>query len=478
MNRKEFLRYGSILTAASLLPAQGRTEWPSAGIYTRQPDGRPAPNDRNFMSPAVEDTIERLAGDIADKGLREMFIRCFPNTLDTTVFFDSEKDDTYIITGDIAAMWLRDSTAQVWPYLPLMKEDPLLKQMVRGLINRQAKCVQIDPYANAFYPDAMQTSYWASDQPAPGPGVHERKWEVDSLCYVIRLAYAYWRETGDPSPFGQQWKKAMQCITRTFATEQRPDDSSPYYFIRKTTAMEDAPVHQGTGRPARFTGMLYSMFRPSDDATLFPFLVPSNLFAVQSLRQLAVMAEEILADAALDNECRQLANEIENGIRAHGRRIHPAYGEVYAYETDGFGNAVFMDDANVPSLLSLSYLGILKPDDEIYRNTRKFLLSRDNPWFISGKIAEGNGSPHTGKHSIWPMSIIIRAITSEDPSEIKRCLGMLHQTHAGTYFMHESFENDKPVKFTRAWFAWANTLFGEMVMKVHREYPDILLTKF
>lgn len=478
MNRKEFLRYGSILTAASLLPVQGRAEWPATVIPVRQPDGRPTPNHRKFTSQAVEDTIERVAADISDEGLRKMFIRCFPNTLDTTVFFDSEREDTYIITGDIAAMWLRDSTAQVWPYLPLMKEDPGLKQMVRGLVNRQAKCVQIDPYANAFYPDAMQTSYWASDQPAPGPGVHERKWEVDSLCYVIRLAYAYWKETGDTSPFGHQWEKAMQCITRTFVTEQRPDDSSPYYFIRKTTAMEDAPVHQGTGRPARFTGMLYSMFRPSDDATLFPFLVPSNLFAVQSLRQLAVMAGEILADAALENECRQLANKIENGIRAHGRRIHPVYGEIYAYETDGFGNAAFMDDANVPSLLSLSYLGIHKPDDEIYRNTRKFLLSRDNPWFISGKIAEGNGSPHTGKHSIWPMGIIIRAITSDDPSEIKHCLGMLCQTHAGTYFMHESFVNDNPAKYTRAWFAWANTLFGELILKIHREYPDILLAKY
>jgi hypothetical protein len=270
----------------------------------------------------------------------------------------------------------------------------------------------------------------------------------------------------------------MQQIVDLFRAEQRPNGSSPYYFIRKTTAMEDAPAHGGTGRPARFTGMLYSMFRPSDDATLFPFLVPSNLFAVQSLRQLAEMAREVLSDPVFENECSHLADEIESGIRSHGRRNHPVYGEIYAYETDGYGNAVFMDDANVPSLLSLSYLGIHHPDDGIYRNTRNYLLSRDNPWFISGKIAEGNGSPHTGKNSIWPMGIIIRGITSTEPSEIKRCLGMLCQTHAGTYFMHESFVNDNPAKYTRAWFAWANTLFGELVLKVHREYPDILLSKY
>jgi hypothetical protein len=204
MNRKEFLRNSGILTAASILPVQCAGGWANRLPTQCLPDGRPELPERKFRSRAVEETIARVSADIADEGLREMFTRCFPNTLDTTVFFDSQQEDTYIITGDIAAMWLRDSTAQVWPYLPLMTEDPLLQQMVRGLVNRQAKCVLIDPYANAFYPDSTQASYWASDQPAPGPGVHERKWEVDSLCYVIRLAYGYWKETSDTVPFGPE----------------------------------------------------------------------------------------------------------------------------------------------------------------------------------------------------------------------------------------------------------------------------------
>jgi hypothetical protein len=263
-------------------------------------------------------------------------------------------------------------------------------------------------------------------------------------------------------------------IVKTFKTEQRKDGTTPYRFIRSTSRMTDAPVYEGRGRPIRPVGMICSMFRPSDDATVLPFLIPSNLFAVQSLRQLATIYRTELNDSAFAKECTELADEVEKAIEQWGTDKHLAFGRIYAYEADGFGNFLFMDDANVPSLMSLSYLGIHKPNDGIYKRTRKYLMSEFNPWYFEGTAAEGYGSPHTGKQSIWPMGIILRALTSNDKDEIAHCLHMLKATHAGTGFMHESFNKDNPADFSRSWFAWANTLFGELVITVYEEHPDLL----
>ena len=471
MNRRKFLARTAAFTASSFI-FQHR----SIATMMMVPNDRPEPSQRRFVSQAVEETINRVSSSIRNPELRRLFENCYPNTLDTTVFYFEEKgiEDTFIITGDIDAMWLRDSTAQVWPYLQLLHNDEALKKLIRGLVNRHAACVLLDPYANSFYRDASRPSAWSSDQPAPKPGVHERKWEVDSLCYVIRLAYGYWKATEDTTPFDDRWKNAMQTLVQTFKTEQRRNGYSPYRFKRVTSAMEDAPVHDGTGRPARYTGMIYSMFRPSDDATLYPFSIPSNLFAVQSLQQLEEMALKVLKDSSLVRECNTLAAEINAGIQKFGKGIHPVFGEIYAYEVDGLGNKIFMDDANVPSLLSLTYLGIHKPSDEIYRRTREFVLSEENPWFIKGQAGEGIGSPHTGKEHIWPMSIIMRALTSQRDEEILFCLNQLIETHAGSYFMHESFHKDDASRFSRPWFAWANTLLGELILNLYHQKPYLL----
>lgn len=438
---------------------------------------RPPMDKRTFVSEAVEETIRQVKPQIRDPKLAWMFENCYPNTLDTTVDFEvvDGRPDTFIITGDIDAMWLRDSTCQVWPYLFLIEKDEKLRQMIQGLIYRQTKCVLLDPYANAFYKDKNRPSEWQSDRPSPGPGVHERKWEVDSLCYVVRLAYEYWRRTGDSSCFDADWERAMRQIVSTFKTEQRKDGRSPYRFSRTTSRMTDAPVFDGTGQPMRPVGLIASMFRPSDDATLLPFLIPSNLFAVQSLRQIAQIYEKGLKkDKAFVQECRQLAGEVEKAVRKCGTARHRQFGTIYAYEVDGFGNVLFLDDSNVPSLMSLPYLGICNPQDPLYRRTRRFLLSEWNPWYLKGTVAEGTGSPHTGKTHIWPMGIILRALTSEDVKEIQLCLHLLKTTDAETGFMHESFHKDNPADFSRHWFAWANTLFGELILKVYHEHPDLL----
>jgi uncharacterized protein len=437
---------------------------------------RPAVAKRRFVSPAVETAIQTVRAKIADPELAWLFENCYPNTLDTTVDFDNsgEHPDSFIITGDIDAMWLRDSTAQVWPYLPYVGEDDKLRRLVEGLIRRQAKCILLDPYANAFYKDKSRPSEWQSDNPSPPRGVHERKWEIDSLCYPIRLANAYLQHTNDASILDDTWQQAMKLVVKTFRTEQRKDGATPYRFVRRTTVMIDAPPSDGIGRPVRPVGLIASAFRPSDDSTLFPFLIPSNLFAAQSLRQLAAIFGKRLNDSAFAAECTALADEVEAAVAAHAVRSHQDFGEIYAYEVDGFGNAVFWDDANVPSLMSLAYLGIHQPNDPLYVRTRAFLLSEQNPYFLRGTAATGQASPHSGTERIWPMGIILRARTSTSDDEIADCLRMLKRTHANTGFMHEAFNKDNPADYTRDWFAWANTLFGELILKIHDERPKLL----
>jgi meiotically up-regulated gene 157 (Mug157) protein len=444
------------------------------------PQGRPAQGERRFTSAAVEALIPRIQRSIADPALAAIFENCFPNTLDTTVLpgnFEG-KPDTYVATGDIDAMWLRDSSAQLWPYLPLAKEDAPLRALLEGAIRRQARMIVLDPYANAFMRDAAAAplSWAVKDKTEHRAGVGERKWEIDSLCYPIRLAHGYWRATGDTKPFDAQWKEAAWTIVRTFRTQQRKQERGPYSFQRESEIPTDTCPLGGWGNPALPVGMIFSMFRPSDDSCIYPLFVPANLFAVTSLRQLATMAAQVLGDAKLAAEAEALATEVERALDQYGKTRHASKGEIWAYEVDGYGNTLMMDDANAPGLLSLPYLGCCAVGDPLYQRTRAFALSESNPYFFRGKAAEGIGGPHIGMSMVWPMSILMRAFTSTDTREIRQCLRWLRDTTAGTGFMHESFDKDDPAKFTRSWFAWANTLFGELMVKLATERPTALST--
>jgi meiotically up-regulated gene 157 (Mug157) protein len=272
-------------------------------------------------------------------------------------------------------MWLRDSSAQVWPYLKYVNEDKKLKDLIAGVINRQTKCILIDPYANAFN-DGPTGSYWEKDVTDMKPELHERKWEIDSLCYPIRLVYGYWKTTNDISVFDEDWKSAMQLVLKTFKEQQRKDGKGPYSFMRETTWSLDSLPLGGYGNPVNPVGLIVSSFRPSDDATTFSFLVPSNHFAVVSLRQLEEIFVDVVRDKSFANECKSLADEVEEALNQYAIAEHLNFGKIFPYEVDGFGNKLFMDDANVPSLLSLPYLNSTFLDDEVYKNTRKFLFSK------------------------------------------------------------------------------------------------------
>lgn len=432
---------------------------------------RPAKKDRLFTSSAVEKQIKRVKGLLTNPKLAWMFENCFPNTLDTTVHYRKGKDgkhDTFVYTGDIHAMWLRDSGAQVWPYVQLANTDKALREMISGVINRQFKCIIIDPYANAFN-DGPTGGEWMSDLTDMDPNVHERKWEIDSLCYPIRLAYEYWKVTGDDSIFDNEWLQAITNILETFVAQQRKEEVGPYKFQRRTERALDTLNNNGLGAPVSGCGLIVSSFRPSDDATTLQYLVPSNFFAVSSLRKAAEILNQVNRKPGMAQRCTTLADEVESALKKYAVYDHPDYGKIYAFEVDGFGNRMLMDDANVPSLLAMPYLGDMDADDEIYQNTRRFVWSKDNPYFFSGTAGEGIGGPHIGYGMAWPMSIMMKAFTSKDDNEIKDCISMLLATDNETGFMHESFNVNDASDFTREWFAWQNTLFGELILKLVNE---------
>jgi meiotically up-regulated gene 157 (Mug157) protein len=469
----------SLLAASALSPFLAKTSFARSRPAASDPflSHRPEAGARKFVSPGVEQRLSEVKAQIHDPEVAWMFENCFPNTLDTTVHFQTKNgvEDTFVITGDIDAMWLRDSSAQVWPYLPLAKDDHALRGMLAGLIRRQTKCILIDTYANAFMPDPTSAPLsWArKDSTQMKPGVGERKWEIDSLCYTVRLAHGYWQHTGDTAPFDASWLSAMRAVVHTFRDQQRKTSPGPYKFQRESETPTDTQFLGGYGNPTRPVGLIHSMFRPSDDACLYPLFIPANFFALKALEWLQQMAAEIGNDKALADECASLAREVSSALNQYGR-IHMPGGDIWAYEVDGYGNQLFMDDANAPGLLSLAYLGCCELDDPTYQRTRARVWSLDNPYFFKGSAAEGIGGPHEGLRMIWPMSIMMYALTSTSDQEITAALITLKGTHAGTGFMHETFDQDDPAHFTRPWFAWANTLFGELIIKVVQTRPQLL----
>lgn len=398
--------------------------------------------------------------------LQDMFEACYVSTLETTTATMPD-GSSYVMTGDIPAMWLRDSTSQVRHYIPEAKEDPELAVILAGLIKRQVDMVLLDNYANAFNEDANGAKWTEDRTDFDHPQIWERKYEVDSLCAVIHLAHDYWRATGDSTIFSDSVKQAFTEIINTFTREQRHFEESNYFFERdvppELVKTETLP-NEGRGAKVAYTGMTWSGFRPSDDACEYGYLVPSNMYAVVVLKQAARIFSEIYSDESEAGRATKLAGEIDEGIRAYGVVEIEGFGPCFAYETDGLGNYVLMDDANVPSLLAAPWLGYIDESDPVYQNSRRFVLSKSNPFYFTGKHGQGVGSPHTPPQHIWPIALVIQGMTTNDFAEKKWLLDMLLHTDADTAQMHESFHVDDPAIFTRDWFAWANSMFAQFVL--------------
>ncbi|UQZ37728.1 metal-independent alpha-mannosidase [Paenibacillus sp. PK3_47] len=414
---------------------------------------------------AVRNILEEAKDKLAERpGLLRQFLNCFPNTLETTTKL-LDDGTTFVITGDIPAMWLRDSVEQVMHYVPLAKEDPELQRIISGLIRRHVKYISCDPYANAFNATANHWHWNASDETEMSPWVWERKFELDSLCFTVRLSYAYWQETGRHDIFDGEFKQVLEAIVKVWRTEQRHAEDSGYTFHRRNCPANDTLRNGGKGMPVNYTGMIWSGFRPSDDACDYHYNIPSNMFAAVSLSQMGEIATWIFRDKALAADIALLEEEVRHGIELYGKFRHPEYGLIYAYETDGFGNYSLMDDAGTPGLLSIPYLGFAEAEDEVYLNTRRFILSKENPYYYEGTAAKGIGSPHTPPGYIWPMALSMQGLTAASDAEMLEMIALLEATDAGTGYMHEGFHADDPQRFTRPWFAWSNSLFAALVYK-------------
>ncbi len=394
---------------------------------------------------------------LAEKALRD--------TLERTTFWEDD-GTTFVLTGDIPAMWLRDSSLQVAAYVPFCRRDPVLARTVRGLIQRQANLILADPYANAFNETANGREGFPQDRTVKNPWVYERKYEVDSLCFPLWLLGRYVEATGDVTVLTPEVWRAAATVVRVWRTEQH-HQGSPYLFERPGGPASDTLPLAGRGNPVANTGMTWSGFRPSDDACKYGYLIPAEMFAVVALRCLARLIDRYGADAdgALGEDAEALAEEIDAGVVGHGIVRHPQWGEIYAYEVDGLGNHLFMDDANLPSLLGIPIFGYAPAEDPLYRRTRAFCLSTSNPHFAQGRTAQGIGSPHTPPGRVWPIALAVQALTTSDRGEKEHLVEVIRQTAVGGS-VHESFDPDDPTRYSREWFAWADTMFALAVMDV------------
>ena len=402
--------------------------------------------------------IDKFKQTLKNEKLQEIFEKCFFNTIHSTTFFE-EDGSAFIITGDIPAMWLRDSSAQVMQYLFFAKTCPSVQTLIKALLKKQFTYILIDPYANAFNREENGNGH-VDDLDKQSAWVWERKFELDSLCYPLWLIARYYEKTGDKTCFDELFFKAFDKIIEVFKIEQNHAKNSKYYHEIPGCGIED---WCGKGEPVSNNGMVWSGYRPSDDKCVHGYYIPGNMFIVAVLEKLAPMLETLGENARADM-CRSFAKQVQavlekvSVVEVDGQRI-------YALETDGFGNYNLMDDANIPNLIAMPYYEYPYMDKAVYENTKKRMFSFANPYYFEGKVLKGIGSPHTPKNRVWPLSLIIRALTSEDKAEINECVQMIINSTAGTGYIHEGVDKDDDKIYSRSWFAWANSLFAYMIIE-------------
>ncbi|KAI5856708.1 glycoside hydrolase family 125 protein [Durotheca rogersii] len=464
---------------------------------------RPTPECRKFNLSDVESTILDMKEIVKDPDLFRLFENTFPNTLDTTVTWrgvsnnNSAEELTFITTGDIVAMWLRDSANQLRSYKSLLKADEStdsLASLYRGAINLQARYILRNPYCNAFQAPVEsglppENNGWAdTDQVKPPYStdfVFECKYELDSISAFLQLSYDYYDKTRDSDFFGKfQWANAVKTILDTAEdlligtyADDGAVNESPYTFRRAADSATETLANSGAGSPVKGgTGLVRSAFRPSDDSTIYQLFIPANMQFSSYLGRCAQIMKA--HDAGLAQRMSDFASSVRNGIDAHGKVQHAVFGEIYAYEVDGFGSSNLMDDANVPSLLGAPVIDFLEASDETYQNTRKFVLSTWNPYYMHGPVLNGTGGPHVGPGRAWPMSIITSLLTSDDDGEIVAGLGMLVSSTNRLGLIHESVDTFNAARWTREWFSWANGFFGELLLVLRERKPHLLETSF
>lgn len=365
----------------------------------------------------------------------------------------------FVITGDIPAMWLRDSSLQLLPLLAFLRESGEVRDLVRDVLRTQFALIAHDPYANAFNDGPTGAAYHPDDLDRD-PHLWERKYEIDSLGLPVDLLWRWWSAGHDDALFTDETHAVLASIVDLWALETRHEADSPYRFVRADMPPSETLARDGLGTPVAETGMTWAAFRPSDDALELGYNIPAQLLAARALDRIARLAVAGWSDSALAARALELRTGILAGVAAHGLLPDGAY----AYEVDGLGGAVVMDDGNMPSLLSLPLCADVVPDDPTYLTTRALVLSPANPHYVSGRYARGIGSPHTPPDYVWPIALAVQGLTSPDCAEKVALLRTLVETDAGTGWMHEGFHVDDPALFTRPWFSWANMMFVALAL--------------
>jgi meiotically up-regulated gene 157 (Mug157) protein len=382
--------------------------------------------------PLPADLLDELVRSVAERTRSERigqaFRRSFGNTIETTIQSD-EQGRPFVITGDIPAMWLRDSSAQLAPYLGIARDHGPMADLIAGVIGTQFRLILVDSYANAF--NRTSTGGGHPGDLCDDPWIWEQKYEIDSFAFPLWLAYRFWKTTGRTDIVAGDFPAAARVIIDQLRLEQDHEARSSYRFVRDIGVESETLARDGLGAPVGYTEL----------------------------------ANQLLDDPELARDALALANELADGVRRHGIVRHPDHGDVYAYEVDGLGNTLLMDDANMPSLLSLPWLGCVAADDPVYRATRALVLSPTNPFFYEGSAAAGVGSPHTPDRYVWPIALSVQGLTSDDADEQRRLIELLIDTDGGTGLMHEGFDVDDPSRFTRPWFSWANAMFCQLILE-------------
>ncbi|KAI9037844.1 uncharacterized protein KD926_011547 [Aspergillus affinis] len=487
-----------------------RLTFPPSAPYSegplKLPFQRPATECRTFSSPAVEQVIEDVTSRMKDKDLARLFQNAFPNTLDTTVRWHvdgtssvaskAQRDasqwqgaHTFIVTGDINAEWLRDSTNQLTGYQALAKKDKKLYSLILGAINTQAEFVIQSPYCNAFQPPPPSglepTTSGQDDQVHPAyesSVVFECKYELDSLAHFLALGTEFYENTKSTEFLTTRWYSALNTVLKVLDAQSQPTFNdkgqyvvNQYTFQRKTTLGTETLSLAGVGNPLNHgTGLIRSAFRPSDDATILGFFIPPNAQMAVQLKKTAKVLRAAGGKDELAKELEERGDKLDKAIKEHGIVNHAKYGDVYAFEVDGYGSRILMDDANIPSLLSLPYLGYVSKDDKVYQNTRKMLLEKDgNPYYLTGSDFHGIGGPHIGLQNAWPMSLLIQAMTSDSDVEITKSINLVRNSSL-LGLVHESINVNNIKDYSRPWFAWANSVFAQTILKVAAERPHLL----
>ncbi|EOO03998.1 putative duf1237 domain protein [Phaeoacremonium minimum UCRPA7] len=467
------------------------------------PFQRPDKRCRTFHSDAIEKVIEDVTSRMKDKDLARLFENAFPSTTDTTVKFHTRAStkressewslydeeawqgpQSFVITGDIIAEWLRDSTNQLKPYQTLAKKDTNIFDLILGAINTQSEYVIESPYCNAFQPPPISglpiSMNGQNDvvHPAYEPNfVFECKYELDSLAHFLALANEFYAQTGSTDFVNKRWLRAIDTLLRvldqqsmsTFDPETGRYRRNEYTFQRNTNTGTETLNLMGVGNPLNNgTGLIRSAFRPSDDATILGFFIPANAMIAVELKRTAAILKEA-GHATVAQTVEQWSDTITKGVWEHGVIHHKVFGDVFAYEVDGYGSSILMDDANYPSLLALPLMGFVTSDDKIYQNTRKMLLSKQsNPYFLTGREFHGIGGPHIGLSNAWPMSLLIQAQTSSDDTEIMECINLvLSSSKLG--LVHESVDVNYAVSYTRA-----NGVFAETILDIAKRKPHLI----